>query len=434
MPMPGNTLKRAFLWSGLALLAAGCDSHEGPRVIHETEIKPRLGGGGMPMDAVHGFSGGQAVAPSQGDAPEVEFDAPDGWIFEPGTGMRLATFKINDADDGKEATIVVLPSAGDGFAANVKRWLGQLGLELPEDRLAGFISGREEFSTVQEVSGALFDFTKLKGVPDRGKGSMLAAMIDMDGRTVFVKLTGGAAFLKKNKEKFLALSKSIRMGAGSEAADAAPMDPSADGPRSGNAGMDGSAGDGPGGPMAGNPGMGAGMGAGTVPMGSAVGPSMQSNDPAFSRVPNGVARLTWQTPPGWKSLPASGMRTGSFAVAYEGKTADGSIVQLPGPAGGIENNVRRWMEQAGLAQMDDKAMESFLKSQKRIRTHDGYDGILVNLAALLSGNLTRENSILAVLIQAPDETIFVKLTGPRSVLLRNVDALGSLASSLASAN
>jgi hypothetical protein len=219
------------------------------------------------------------------------------------------------------------------------------------------------------------------------------------------------------------------VGDGQDGSDAA-ADASAGGSMDGGQGM--------GGGMDGGQGMGAAMGAaasaGAGPMGSAGGPSMRSNDPAFSRVPNGVARLTWQTPPGWKSLPASGMRTGSFAVAYEGKTADGSIVQLPGPAGGIENNVRRWMEQAGLAQMDAKAMESFLKSQKRIRTKDGYDGILVNLAALLNGNLTRENSILAVLIQAPDETIFVKLTGPRSVLLRNVDALGSLAASLAAAN
>lgn len=164
------------------------------------------------------------------------------------------------------------------------------------------------------------------------------------------------------------------------------------------------------------------------------GMTMQSNDPAFNQVPNGVARLTWETPPGWKSLGAKGMRTGSFAVSYEGKTADGSIVQLPGPAGGIESNVRRWMEQAGLSQMDAKAMQAFLGSQKRIRTRDGYEGVLVNLASQLNGNMVQENSILAVMIQAPDETIFVKLTGPRSVLLRNVDALARLASSLAAAN
>lgn len=161
------------------------------------------------------------------------------------------------------------------------------------------------------------------------------------------------------------------------------------------------------------------------------GMSMQSNDPAFNRVPSGVSRLTWQTPHGWKTLEAKGMRTGSFSVAHEGKTADGSIVQLPGPAGGVENNVRRWMEQAGLSQLDDRAMRSFLASQKRFKTRDGFEGTLVNLASQLNGDMVQENSILVALIQARDETIFVKLTGPRSVLLRNVDALEALASSLA---
>lgn len=161
------------------------------------------------------------------------------------------------------------------------------------------------------------------------------------------------------------------------------------------------------------------------------GMSMQSTDPAFNRKPDGVSRLTWKTPAGWKSLDAKGMRTGSFAVTHGGKTADGSIVQLPGPAGGVESNVRRWMEQAGLAQLDDGAMKAFLESQRRIRTRDGYDGILVNTASLLNGNLLQENAILAAIIHAPEETIFVKLTGPRTVLLENVEAVAQLSASLA---
>lgn len=433
-----GTLKLILYPAGLILLAAGCDRQDGPHAIHETEIKPGAGGGGMPMDAVHGFAGAQPMQQPmmqpQGDSPEIEFDAPDGWVFQPGSGMRLATFKIKDDGGEKEATIVALPSTADGYNINVKRWLGQLGMDLPDPRREKFIAEREAFSTVQNVPGALFDFTRLKDVPDQGKGYMLASMIDQGGRTIFVKLTGGTAFLKRNKQKFLALSKSIRMNADAAGANTdGGAAQSAAAPGETPAGSAPEAPMGQGGDMGGTPGgnMGAGMPAGMPGMG---GPSMQSNDPAFNQMPSGVSRLTWQTPAGWKSLGAKGMRTASFSVAYQGKTADGSIVQLPGPAGGIESNVRRWMEQVGLAQLDDKAMQSFLESQKRIRTKDGYDGILVNLASVLNGNMTQENSILAVLIQAPHETIFVKLTGPRSVLLRNVDALSQLASSLAVAN
>lgn len=384
-----KAIKRHAVPAGLCLLLAGCDSQEGPRVIHETEIKS-MGNGKMPMDAVHGFAAGQPMAPSRSGTPEIGFDAPDGWVFEPGTGMRAATFKIKDGEGEKEATIIILPDANEGYASNIRRWLGQLGQNLPEQRLESFVADREEFSTIKNHAGALFDFTRLKGVPDSGKGSMLASIIDAGEQTIFLKMMGNGPFLRRNKEKFLKLSKSIRINEGG-----AP-----------------------------NPSEGSGSGSMT----------MQSSDPAFNKVPDGVSRLTWQTPAGWKSLEAKGMRTGSFAVAHGGKTADGSIVQLPGPAGGVESNVRRWMEQAGLTQMDDNAMKAFLESQKRIRTKDGHDGILINTAALLNGSMLQENSILAAIIHTPDETIFVKLTGPRSVLLENVDALAQLSSSLAFAD
>lgn len=401
-----NAIKRHAVPAGLCLLLAGCNSQEGPRVIHESEIKS-MGNGKMPMDAVHGFAAGQPLAPSQSGAPEIGFDAPEGWAYEPGTGMRAATFKIKDGEGGKEATIIILPDANEGYASNIRRWLGQLGQNLSEQRLESFVADREAFSTIKNNAGALFDFTRLKGIPDSGKGSMLASIIDAGEQTIFIKMMGNEPFLRRNKEKFLKLSKSIRINEGES------PNPS-EGPEPGM-----TAGSPMGGDMTGNTG-------GSM--------TMQSSDPAFNKVPDGVSRLTWQTPPGWKSLEAKGMRTGSFAVAYEGKTADGSIVQLPGPAGGIESNVRRWMEQAGLAQMDDNAMKAFLESQKRIRTKDGHDGILINTAALLNGSMLQENSILAVIINAPDETIFVKLTGPRSVLLENVDALAKLSASLAIAD
>jgi hypothetical protein len=84
----------------------------------------------------------------------------------------------------------------------------------------------------------------------------------------------------------------------------------------------------------------------------------------------------------------------------------------------------------GMTQPDDAAMQRFLQSQRKIKTQDGHEGVLINLAAQLSGNLVQDNAILATIVHAPDETIFVKLTGPRALLLKNVDALAQLSSSL----
>ncbi len=409
---PGMPWMGACLAGGAWLvtsLMVGCQSQDKPHPIHEVEIKPPSSSSQMPMDAVHGFAGGQVGAmggmpmmpsSSDGGSSGVEFETPEGWVPQAGSGMRAATFKIKDGSAEKEATIVILPSTNEGYTANIRRWLGQLNLSLSDQQVESFIAARETFSTVDNVSGALFDFTQIKGAQDNGKGFMLASIIETDGRIIFVKLMGAADFLRQNKSKFLALSKSVRLGNTEEDAGSASM---ADG-----------------GSMGGS--MGGGMNMG-----------MQSNDPQFNQKADGVTHLTWITPSGWKSLNASGMRTGSFSVTHEGKTADGSIIQLPGSAGGLESNVRRWMEQAGMTQLNDNDMKSFLASQRRIKTKDGYDGTLINLAAQLNGNLLQENSILAVIVNAPNETIFVKLTGPRSVLLQNVEALAQLSSSLTTA-
>jgi hypothetical protein len=384
---------------GMASQFAGCNRDASPRDFREVEIRPESATGSMPMDANHAFAGGAGASSSAmpamagGPAPEIAFDTPEGWMAEAGSGMRAATFKVA----GKEATIVVLPNSKDGYASNVRRWLGQLGMDLPDDRLESFIQSRETFTTAQNLPGSVFDFTQLKD-KDGGKGFMLAAMLEAGSQVIFVKLSGDANFLQQHKAAFISLSKSIRLQETDDGQDSGP-------------GADAMASAGVSGPNRG-------------------GPSMQSSDPSFNRVSEGVARLTWKTPATWKSLPASGMRTGSFSVTQDGQSADGSIVQLSGPAGGVESNVRRWMEQVGMTQPDDAAMQRFLQSQRKIKTQDGHEGVLINLAAQLSGNLVQDNAILATIVHAPDETIFVKLTGPRALLLKNVDALAQLSSSL----
>jgi hypothetical protein len=69
--------------------------------------------------------------------------------------------------------------------------------------------------------------------------------------------------------------------------------------------------------------------------------------------------LTWTPPDGWSSVPPSEMRVASFKVTgANGKTADVSIVPLPGMAGGDAPNVNRWRGQVGLAPATDDEIQS----------------------------------------------------------------------------
>jgi len=58
--------------------------------------------------------------------------------------------------------------------------------------------------------------------------------------------------------------------------------------------------------------------------------------------------LTYTTPAGWTELPAGQMRVASFKVQADGKTADVSVIPLPGTAGGDLSNINRWRGQVGL--------------------------------------------------------------------------------------
>lgn len=58
--------------------------------------------------------------------------APEGWSEQPGTGMRAATFRIGDAGQELECSVIALPAedpASDEYLLpNINRWRGQLGL------------------------------------------------------------------------------------------------------------------------------------------------------------------------------------------------------------------------------------------------------------------------------------------------------------------
>lgn len=149
-----------------------------------------------------------ADAPSAAPSSSFAWTVPDGWRAESGTGMRLATLWI-EADGAKgECSLIILGGDSGGLDANIRRWMGQVGLNPPEPEFRSFMNAIPHFETEAGLAGLLIDFGPL--VTDSSGTSTLASIIEKGHETLFVKLTGPAKLLADHKESFMQLSLSVR--------------------------------------------------------------------------------------------------------------------------------------------------------------------------------------------------------------------------------
>lgn len=136
--------------------------------------------------------------------------------------------------------------------------------------------------------------------------------------------------------------------------------------------------------------------------------------------------IAWKTPSGWEQVPPSQMRVGSFRIKdSSGKTADVSVIPLPGLAGGDLDNVNRWRGQVGLSPTDDED----LKKASEPVTIAGSTAQLYDLAGQApgSGDTTR---ILGAILRREGVAWFFKMTGADDLVSREKAAFKEFLTSL----
>jgi hypothetical protein len=112
--------------------------------------------------------------------------------------------------------------------------------------------------------------------------------------------------------------------------------------------------------------------------------------------------LRWTLPAGWTETRGGQMRFATLKPPVLGKI-DGSVVVLPGPAGGELANVNRWRNQIGLPPIDEAALAA---ARKVIQTKAGP----LKVYDFTSGG--KEGSrVVAGLTESGGNTWFVKLSG-----------------------
>lgn len=295
--------------------------------------------------------------------------APQGWREEPGGGMRLATFHLLTDAKAIDCSIVSLGGMAGGPEANLRRWMGQIGVQATPDQLSHLISSAPSTKIKTGQEGKIFDFTSIQSKVPLTDKSMIVVMVTMGEATLFVKMAGTVDTVGKNKDDFFKLAGSIEYHA-----------PSANP----HAGLDMSA------------------------MGGLISQPTSQN------------LLAWASPEGWKEEAGAHMRMATFHQIADPQAIDCSIIALGGPAGGLEANLNRWMGQLGLQVSDDNLKQLIISAQD-FTTKGGLKAKVFDFTILQTRGVPSDKSMIAAMITVDQTTVFVKMTGSIGSVKQNKD-------------
>lgn len=159
--------------------------------------QPPTGRGPMASGNPGGSSGTSTAAANNANSP-ITYDTPEGWTPGETNAFRKAAFNI--AKDDEKALVTVIPLPASGTLANINRWRGQVKLDpITEDELKEAI----EKITVDGIDGQLVEMVG----PEQ---TIIAAIIEREGRAWFFKLQGDVKLAAAEKERFESFVKSVK--------------------------------------------------------------------------------------------------------------------------------------------------------------------------------------------------------------------------------
>lgn len=222
-----NTIRHTTAATGacVALLLGGCGGGEETEISYYTVPTEALKSPSAPMAPAgaptgpmagggSGSSGGMQALPGMAEEsarfPAPRWETPPGWVEQPATGLRRATFLLeNEAlRQQAELSVTVFPGDVGGLAANVNRWRGQIGLPaLPPGAV-------EETTTALPYEGGeatVVYFEALRQAPGEAfPQAVLGAIVPRSDHTWFFKAQGDAPLLEAERSTFESFVRSLR--------------------------------------------------------------------------------------------------------------------------------------------------------------------------------------------------------------------------------
>ncbi len=135
-------------------------------------------------------------------ATSLTYDVPEGWQEEAVSGMRKASFRVTLDDQSAEISVIDLPESP--LAANVNRWRGQIALPALSP------AEIEEQAEAIEIDGHPGHYVEMwadDSAPRRE--AILAVIVNVDGKSWFIKLRGDADVAQAQREAFRDFLESI---------------------------------------------------------------------------------------------------------------------------------------------------------------------------------------------------------------------------------
>jgi hypothetical protein len=143
---------------------------------------------------------------------KLEYQKPEGWQEGSASGMRLANFSFGQGELKGACTIISLAGEAGGLKANVVRWIEQTGEKLPVDTdLDRFLDRLPETGTGLGKPAKLVDLTDFPTAGGAGE-RFIVAVINLGQDSLFLKMSGPASLLKKEKAAFTNLCQSLKLG------------------------------------------------------------------------------------------------------------------------------------------------------------------------------------------------------------------------------
>ena len=197
--MKPNSVVRCSTYVIFAMLlwvAVGCDQRTRP--AGPSDKIPTSGGALKPgVTTTQGGISSKAVIAGSGEqwsGPGVSWTVPQGWVQEPGSGMRFATLRKGSL----EMSVTQLISSG--VAQNVNRWRGQIGLQ---------DAGPDEMEQIVEtfsVSGSQASFVAMEGETQ----ALIGGILPRGDQTWFFKVFGERSEVMKEASTVRSFMKSIQ--------------------------------------------------------------------------------------------------------------------------------------------------------------------------------------------------------------------------------
>jgi len=141
---------------------------------------------------------------------DLHWTLPENWKLEKAGGMRMAAFSSME-DDPISCTIVSLGGMAGGLKANVIRWMRQVNItDVSDPKINQFLEEAPQLLSEGDLTIKMIDLLKLQGGDEGDTKSLMAGIIEGQDKTIFIKMTGSIAAIKRNSDKFKSLCLSLK--------------------------------------------------------------------------------------------------------------------------------------------------------------------------------------------------------------------------------